>query len=169
MFKLNVKFDVDSFSTCSVSLNATATQYTCSLYGIYRPHWLVQWSCHCSLMGIPVSLAARLHRCHANRSCYMNNAWPFPRQISYVGTLSNIYLNIIHPFSWWWTFRMSPINSYDEHCCYRHFLCISCGLYNTPELYMFSILLDIDKLFSKFSNLSTLHQTKKLLRSKGNH
>ena len=41
-------------STCSVILNAMATQYTCSLNGIYHPHWLVQWSCHCSRMCIPV-------------------------------------------------------------------------------------------------------------------
>ena len=40
-------------STPSVILNATATQYTCSLNGIYHPHWLVQWSHHCSHMGIP--------------------------------------------------------------------------------------------------------------------
>ena len=31
-------------STCSVILNATATQYTCSLNSIYHLHWLVQWS-----------------------------------------------------------------------------------------------------------------------------
>ena len=41
-------------STHSVILNVTATQYTCSLNGAYRPHWLVQWSCHCSHMCIPV-------------------------------------------------------------------------------------------------------------------
>ena len=40
-------------STCSVILNVTATQYTCSLSGFYHPHWLVQWSHHCSCMGIP--------------------------------------------------------------------------------------------------------------------
>ena len=40
--------------THSVTLNATATQYTCSLNGIYCPHWLVQWGCHCSHMCIPV-------------------------------------------------------------------------------------------------------------------
>ena len=41
-------------STCSVILIVTATQYTCSLSGIYHPHWLVQWSCHCSHVCIPV-------------------------------------------------------------------------------------------------------------------
>ena len=41
-------------STCSVILNAMATQYTCSLNGVYQPHWPVQWSHHCSHMHIPV-------------------------------------------------------------------------------------------------------------------
>ena len=41
-------------STCSVILNVTVTQYMCSLNGIYCPHWLVQWSHHCSHMCIPV-------------------------------------------------------------------------------------------------------------------
>ena len=40
-------------SACSVLLNATATQYTSSLSSIYHPHWLVQWSHHCSHMRIP--------------------------------------------------------------------------------------------------------------------
>ena len=35
-------------STHLVILSATATQYTCSLNGIYCPHWLVQWSHHWS-------------------------------------------------------------------------------------------------------------------------
>ena len=41
-------------STRSVILHAMATQDTCSLNGIYLPHWLVQWSHHCSHMRIPV-------------------------------------------------------------------------------------------------------------------
>ena len=40
--------------THSVILNMTATKYTCSLTRIYHPCWLVQWSCHCSHMCIPV-------------------------------------------------------------------------------------------------------------------
>ena len=40
-------------STHSVILNAKATQYTCSLNGVYCPHWLVQWS-HFSRMHILV-------------------------------------------------------------------------------------------------------------------
>ena len=41
-------------STHSVILNAVATQYTCSLNSVYHPHWLVQWSRHCSCVCIPV-------------------------------------------------------------------------------------------------------------------
>ena len=41
-------------STHSVILNAMATQHTCSLNGVYHPHWLVQWSHHCPCMCIPV-------------------------------------------------------------------------------------------------------------------
>ena len=42
------------YSTHLVILNVMATQYTCSLNGVYRPHWLVQWHPHCSHMRIPV-------------------------------------------------------------------------------------------------------------------
>ena len=41
-------------SAGSVILNVMATQHTCSLNGVYHPHWLVQWSCRCSLVLIPV-------------------------------------------------------------------------------------------------------------------
>ena len=41
-------------STHSVTLNATATQFTCSLNDIFCPHWLVQWSPHRSGTHIPV-------------------------------------------------------------------------------------------------------------------
>ena len=54
MFKLNAKFDANSLLYLPVILNAAATQYTCSFNGVYYPHWLVQWSCHCSCMHIPV-------------------------------------------------------------------------------------------------------------------
>ena len=53
MLKLNTKVDAD-FLLYLLSLNVTATQYTCSLNDIYLPHWLVQWSHHCSRMHIPV-------------------------------------------------------------------------------------------------------------------
>ena len=54
MFKLNANLMQIHCSTRSVILNVMATQYTCSLNGVPCPHWLVQWSCHCSHMGIIV-------------------------------------------------------------------------------------------------------------------
>ena len=41
-------------STSSVILSVMATEYICSLNGVYHPHWLVQWSPHCSWTHIPV-------------------------------------------------------------------------------------------------------------------
>ena len=41
-------------STHSITLNVMVTQYTCSLTGVYHPHWLVQRNSHCSHMRIPV-------------------------------------------------------------------------------------------------------------------
>ena len=54
MFKLNAKFDADwllhslSYFECDGHTVHTLTQW-CLL-----PHWLIQWSCHCSHMHIPV-------------------------------------------------------------------------------------------------------------------
>ena len=54
-----------------VILNATATQYTRSLNGICRPHWLVQWSCHCSHVHTAVC-SPWLSGYHSR---YINNGW----------------------------------------------------------------------------------------------
>ena len=53
IFNLNTPFDADLL-LYSLILNATATQDTCSLSGVYHPHWLVQWSHHRSHICIPV-------------------------------------------------------------------------------------------------------------------
>ena len=54
VFKLSAKFDADPL-LCSLShFERTATQYTCSPSGTYRPHWLVHWSHHWSYVHIPV-------------------------------------------------------------------------------------------------------------------
>ena len=85
------------FSICSVILNAKAPQYTCSLNDIYRPHWLVQLSCHCSHIYIPVppSLATRLRQHYTNCSHYINNGWTFSGQTSSY----SLYILDISPFS----------------------------------------------------------------------
>ena len=71
-------------STLSVILNVTATQYKCSLNGVYHPHWLAQWSRHCSCLHIPVSLAAGFHLCCANHSHYVNNGCTFFWKTSHI-------------------------------------------------------------------------------------
>ena len=75
--------------THSVILNAMATQYTCSLQGTYCPHWLVQWSRHCSHMcnSSALSLGARLYQCCTNNSCYINNGGTFLGNTLYVQIL----------------------------------------------------------------------------------
>ena len=70
-------------STHSVILNVTATQYTCSLNSVYCPHWLVQWSHHCSHMCIPVHspwLPGYIDIMKA--VLYINNGWTFSGQFS---------------------------------------------------------------------------------------
>ena len=84
MFKLKATLVQIHCSNHSVILNVMATQYTCSLNVIYLPHWLVQWGCHfthehSSLL----SLTARLHWNHANRSHYINSSRTFSGQTSY--------------------------------------------------------------------------------------
>ena len=73
-------------STRSVILNATATPYTCSLNGVYCPHWVstMKLTLFMHLHSSPFSLAARLHQWCANRSCYINNGSTFSRQTSYI-------------------------------------------------------------------------------------
>ena len=53
ILKPKTKFDAYSL-LYSLILNVMATQYTSSLNGIYCPHWLEQWSHHCSCMRILV-------------------------------------------------------------------------------------------------------------------
>ena len=74
MFKLNVKFDADSLLyvpshfKCDSHTIHMLTHSVVSITQSLVHHWLVQWSCHCSHMHVPVhfSLAAKLHQCCAN-------------------------------------------------------------------------------------------------------
>ena len=97
----------------SSHFHATATQYMCSLNGIYCPHWLVQWSCHCSLMRnpSPLSLAARLYRCCANCSRYTNSGWTFSGQTS----SSNTYF-----IGFFLLANKIPLNGHTIFYLYRH-------------------------------------------------
>ena len=70
-------------STHSVILNVTATQYTRSLNGVYRPHWLVQWSCHWSCMYIPVHSPWLPGYIDVPQTILINNGWTYPGHASY--------------------------------------------------------------------------------------
>ena len=86
MFKLNAKFDADS-------LLYLLSHFKCDGH---TGHMLTQWhlpppltstvksSLFMLVHSSPLSLAARLHRCHASHSCYINNGWTFARQTSYI-------------------------------------------------------------------------------------
>ena len=73
-------------STHSVILNVMATQYTCSLSGVYCPHWLVtvKLSLFTHAHSSPLSSAASLHGCCTNCSHYINNGWTFSGHTSCV-------------------------------------------------------------------------------------
>ena len=82
MFKLNAKFDADS-------LLHSLSHFVCDGHTI---HMLTQWrllppltrtvksSLFTHAHSSPLSLAARLHQCCANHSCYSNNSWTFSGQ-----------------------------------------------------------------------------------------
>ena len=99
MFELNAKFDADL-------LLYLLSHFEC---GGHTVHMLTQ---QCPLPPLtstvksllfmhahssPLSLAARLHRCHANYSCYINNGWTFSEQILYI-LFSKIKKNVFVNF-----------------------------------------------------------------------
>ena len=85
MFKLNTIFDADLLLYMLI-LIAMATQYTCSLSGIYLPPLTntVKSSLFTHVYSSPLSLAAKLHRYHTNHSCHITNGWTFSMQTSYI-------------------------------------------------------------------------------------
>lgn len=81
MSKLNSKFHAELLHFLLSLTHHTLTEQRLA------PHWLVQWSRHCSRMCIPGSLlthvhslASRLLQCHANHSRDFNNGWTFSGQ-----------------------------------------------------------------------------------------
>ena len=93
MFKLNAKFDADA-------LLYSLSHFECDGH---TAHMFTQWSLPPPLTSTvksslfmhvhssPLSLAAKLHWCCANHSCYINNGWTFSRQTS-----SYIYWAALH-------------------------------------------------------------------------
>ena len=90
MFKLNAKFAADSLF------------YSLSHFECYNciEHMLTQWhlpppltstvksSLFMHMHSNPLPLAARLHQCRTNCSCYINNGWRFSRQTIYIKFVS---------------------------------------------------------------------------------
>ena len=86
MFKLNAKFDADL-------LLYSISHFECDGHTIYMlthrhlPFPMtstVKASMFMHAHSSPLSLAARLHWCHASCSCHINNGWTFSRQTLYV-------------------------------------------------------------------------------------
>ena len=86
MFKLNTKFDADL-------LLYSLSHFECEGHTLhmltqrYPPTPLTstaKLSLFTHAHSSPLSLAARLHRCHANCSHYINNGWTFYSQTTYI-------------------------------------------------------------------------------------
>ena len=93
MFKLNAKFDADSllYSLSHFECNSHTVQVLTQWHLLPPLTSTVKSSLFTHVPSSPLSLAARLHWCHANHSCYNNNGWTFSGQTSYMFYLS--YLN----------------------------------------------------------------------------
>ena len=142
MFKLNAKFGADS-------LLYSLSHFECEGHTV---HMLTQW---CLLLPLtstvkpslfthahssPLSSAARLHRCHANCSRYINNGWTFSGQILIFWILDprQIYdLQILFPILWiifalsWWCSLYTTVFSFDEGqfiYCFSCWLCFWCRI-----------------------------------------
>ena len=67
---------------------------------------------HSSCMCIPVSLAARLHQCHANCSHYVNSGWMFSRQTLYfLCLIPHLLSTSLH--------LLPPLLQLSVPCCYH--------------------------------------------------
>ena len=98
MFKLDTKFDADP-------LLYLLSHFECDGHTV---HMLTQWhlpppltsstaksSLFMHAHSSPLSLAARLHWCRANCSCYINNGWTFSGQTLYMYVCVCIYIFIL--------------------------------------------------------------------------
>ena len=114
-------------SPCSVILNVMATQYTCSLNGIYHLHLLVQWSCHCSSTRIPV------------HSPWLPGCIDMAQTVLIVLTMAGLFPNRCHKY-WDWLHTKSinhqviylyiwQLSIYSFICTYWHIL--SCRIWGT--------------------------------------
>ena len=117
-------------STCSVTLNVMATEYTCSLKDIYHPQWLVQWSLHCSHMCIPV------------HSPWLPGHIDVVQTVLIILTMAGLFLDRPHIFTWKLTHNYLVVDNYilfylsfnkwkesadaNRSCGLRRNVCMSC-------------------------------------------
>ena len=82
MFKLNTNFDGDLFLYLLSHFERDShTVHVLTQWGLLPPLTsTVKLSLFMHAQSSPLSLAARLHQCHANHCCYINNGWTFSRQ-----------------------------------------------------------------------------------------
>ena len=94
MFKLNVKFDAGP-------LLSWLSHFECDGHKIHMltqqrlpppPTSAMKLSLFTHAHSSPLSLAASLHECCANCSCYINNGWTFSGQTLYLDLLTHRYL-----------------------------------------------------------------------------
>ena len=98
-------------SICSIILHVTATQYTCSLKGVYHPHWLIQWSRHCSHMCIPV------------HSPWVPGYITVAQTIFIILTMAGLFPARPHVFAW--NFQMSFHLVHKDNLCQSFKSCFS--------------------------------------------
>ena len=84
MFKLNAKYDADLllYSLSHFECNNHTSQMLTQEYLLPPLTSTVRLPLFTHEHSSPLSLAARLHVCHTNHSCYISNGWTFSRQTS---------------------------------------------------------------------------------------
>ena len=83
-------------SMSSVILNATATHVLTQQHLPPSLTSSVRSSLFTHVPSSPLSLAARLHRCCGNSSCYINDGWTFSRQISNIRNPTNAQISSLY-------------------------------------------------------------------------
>ena len=92
MFKLNTRFDADLLYLLSHFECDTHTVHMLTQQCLPLPLTsTVTSSLFTHAHSSPLALAARLHQCHSNRSCYVNYGWIFSRQWLILERVSECY------------------------------------------------------------------------------
>ena len=86
MFKLNAILDADSllYSLSHFACDSHTAHMLTQWHLLLPLTSTVKWSLFKHTHSSPLSLAARLHWCHANCSHYIKNGWTFPGQTLYM-------------------------------------------------------------------------------------